>query len=77
MPFLPEIGSLFDAAGALLLEVKQHLHTSQETFTVISGVPSHWRHHHDVCAEQESPRLSVLGDAMLWGYLPEFKSVEG
>lgn len=67
MPFLPEIGGLFDAAGDLQLEVKQHLQTPQETFTVISEVPSHRRHHHGGCAEQESSRLTILRATMLWG----------
>lgn len=70
MPFLPEMGSLLDAAGDLHLEVKQRLQTPQETVAVISGIPSHRRHCHDVCAEQESSRLTILGAAMLWGYLP-------
>lgn len=67
MPFLPEIGSLLDAADDLQLEVKQCLQTSQKTVTVLSGVPSHRWHCHGVFAEQESPRLKILGAAMLWG----------
>lgn len=68
MPFLPEIGGVFDAAGDLQLEVKQHLQTPHETVIhrdFRSPVTS--ADHHDGCAEQEASRLTILRATMLRG----------